>query len=784
MLDLFSLYTDIKNEESGFRRQMEDIVQEIYVFLENPSRETARMTAGWREEFAYLYGDAQFSLPEGGQDAHLLFYAMQTGFSILIKVMTREILCESKEQPVQAFGVAQEEYFAQASELLRGEFARQCGIENYVDEDWYCWPLYELERGFDVIIEKMAELLHPYHIELSRKEFVRRNRTDYIKQMYEALIPQKLRHALGEFYTPDWLAERTLQDALKFAEKPVEELRLADPTCGSGTFLMQGILAKRRAGCDLENILSSVYGFDINALAVLTARTNYLLAVVDLLEDGEQIKRTHIRLPIYKMDILQLAEQTSDLPISGQADVVIGNPPWVNWEYLPEQYRQQSRHLWTDYGLFSARGRDLSFSKEDISVLITYVAMDKLLKEGGVIGFVIRQGVFKSAQNGVGFRRFQIREECAIRVLKVEDLSRVQAFDNAVTSTALFFARKGRETVYPVPYFVWEKRPDIKSCSPGAYAPLSEVLAQMNIQEQRAMPVVAQDRTSLWITAEEKRLRKMRRALGSNPYRARTGVFTGGANGVYWLQIYERNPKGIRAGNLVERAKRKVEQVEAELEPDYIFPMIKGRNVQRWRVTYDSYLLCPHTEITRMWPVCGEELRETCPLTYAYLSRFREELDNRKGFAGWEKEIQRQEFHAILRVGDYTFSRYKVVWKYIAREFVCAVVGETEDRYLGRKICLPNEKVMYIATEDEEEAYYLCGILSSSLIADCVKSYMNPTSISAHVLDKLYIPPFDAEDERHRAIAAVCREGHEGAEVQSCLDRIDELVEQIYGSRC
>ncbi|MDE6700645.1 MAG: hypothetical protein K2K10_06490, partial [Acetatifactor sp.] len=164
--------------------------------------------------------------------------------------------------------------------------------------------------------------------------------------------------------------------------------------------------------------------------------------------------------------------------------------------------------------------------------------------------------------------------------------------------------------------------------------------------------------------------------------------------------------------------------------------------------------------------------------------RFREELDNRKGFAGWEKEIQRQEFHAILRVGDYTFSRYKVVWKYIAREFVCAVVGETEDRYLGRKICLPNEKVMYIATEDEEEAYYLCGILSSSLIADCVKSYMNPTSISAHVLDKLYIPPFDEKDERHRAIAAACREGHEGAEVQSCLDRIDGLVEQIYSSRC
>ena len=566
MLDLVSLYHDTQNEKSVFRRQMADIVREISGFLANPSRETARMTADWREEFTYLYGDAQLDPAEGGQDAYLLFYAMQTGFGILIKAIAREVLCGSEEQlSDQASAHSRKERMARASELLRGDFARRCGIVNYAEEDLYCWPLYEMDRGFEVIIEKIAGLLRPYRTELSREEFVRRNRTDSIKQMYEAMIPQRLRHTLGEFYTPDWLAERTLQDALKFTGRPVEKLRLADPACGSGTFLLRGILAKRRAGCGLDAILSSVYGFDINALAVLTARTNYLLAILDLLEDGERAKDADIRLPVYRMDILRLAEQVSDPEPSGlrearklgQADVVMGNPPWVNWEYLPEQYRMRSRHLWTDYGLFSVRGRDLSFSKEDISVLITYVAMDRLLKDGGVLGFVIRQGVFKSVQNGVGFRRFRIGEKCGIRVLRVEDLSRVQVFDNAVTSTALFFAEKGRETEYPVPYFVWNKKANIKldkkAGVPGASASLAEVLEQMQIEEQRAVPAVAQDRTSLWITAEEKCLKEMGRALGSNPYRARTGVFTGGANGVYWLQIYGRDHKGLRAGNLVER---------------------------------------------------------------------------------------------------------------------------------------------------------------------------------------------------------------------------------------
>ena len=58
-----------------------------------------------------------------------------------------------------------------------------------------------------------------------------------------------------------------------------------------------------------------------------------------------------------------------------------------------------------------------------------------------------------------------------------------------------------------------------------------------------------------------------------------------------------------------------------------------------------------------------------------------------------------------------------------------------------------------------EEAYYLCGILSSAPVRCCVTCYMNPTSISAHVLDKLHIPAFDPADSRHLSIAASLRGG-------------------------
>jgi type I restriction-modification system DNA methylase subunit len=56
------------------------------------------------------------------------------------------------------------------------------------------------------------------------------------------LVDPDTRHDLGEFYTPDWLAEIMLDHVL--AENP--DVRLLDPACGSGTFLYTAIRLKRR----------------------------------------------------------------------------------------------------------------------------------------------------------------------------------------------------------------------------------------------------------------------------------------------------------------------------------------------------------------------------------------------------------------------------------------------------------------------------------------------------------------------------------------------------------
>lgn len=59
---------------------------------------------------------------------------------------------------------------------------------------------------------------------------------------------------------------------------------------------------------------------------------------------------------------------------------------------------------------------------------------------------------------------------------------------------------------------------------------------------------------------------------------------------------------------------------------------------------------------------------------------------------------------------------------------------------------------------------------------------MNPTSISAHILNKLNIPAYDKNDPIHDRISAVCKEGHGKTDISEYIEKLDELVCGIYMS--
>jgi len=211
--------------------------------------------------------------------------------------------------------------------------------------------------------DELGTALHDLRTHLAAFHFTPTT-SDPLRTLYHRLIPGKARHAGGEYYTPDWLAEHLL-DMVGYPE--AGGIRLLDPACGSGTFLIAAIRRLRERCCEdglsadetLQRVTGSIVGIDLDPLAVLAARANYLLAVSDLLREGEApaepvgvenpndgsgsagASPSQTAIPIYQGD--SILDSFDDLE---PFDTIVGNPPWIGWESLSEEYRRATRPLW------------------------------------------------------------------------------------------------------------------------------------------------------------------------------------------------------------------------------------------------------------------------------------------------------------------------------------------------------------------------------------------------------------------------------------------------------
>lgn len=155
--------------------------------------------------------------------------------------------------------------------IVTGEAFERAGIANFVEADFFGWVEDdEIEDQTRELIQKLSRHLDVYTVGAIDE--------DLLKHLYEALVDPAERHDLGEYYTPDWLAERTLTDA-GFDENTT----MLDPACGSGTFLFTAIRLLRKAGLKGKKLVDAaaenLNGFDVHPLAVTVARANFLLAL-------------------------------------------------------------------------------------------------------------------------------------------------------------------------------------------------------------------------------------------------------------------------------------------------------------------------------------------------------------------------------------------------------------------------------------------------------------------------------------------------------------------------
>lgn len=157
---------------------------------------------------------------------------------------------------------------------------------------------------------------------------------------------------------------------------------------------------------------------------------------------------------------------TSEFPeimARGGFDVVVGNPPYVRIQGLPENERDYFRdHFETSFGSF------------DLYILFIEQAT-RLLKKGGRLGF-ITSGKFLKSIYGQKLRQ-HIHRDCTLD--RVIDLSALQVFGGATTYPILLMFHKEREEK-PFYYALLRKEPETGKGSLGDPSDLVEHLASQD----------------------------------------------------------------------------------------------------------------------------------------------------------------------------------------------------------------------------------------------------------------------------------------------------------------
>lgn len=478
--------------------------------------------------------------------------------------------------------------------------------------------------------------------------------------------------------------------------------------------------------------------------------------------------------------------------IRNKFDYVVGNPPWIAWKAMSKSYRTGTLTIWQSYGIFEKNAYDKKTTHDDFGMAVTYVAIDQYLKEGGSMVFLLPASFLKSTKGGEGFRKFDIirnNQSVPFNVEEVHDFSRVSLF--TIPAVAIKFG-KGKPMLYPMNKYRFYKQVGRKS-KIDSHATWSSVATMLKYADYLAQPVDQDDLQSAWLTLEDMQFaNKVLDSKKERVYKGRKGIEPAGAKGVYILLHPKRAKAGyLNIANDISRQRRQDIKNKGVhrgcIEEKYVYPMLGGRNIARWRVKSNEFMLVPHSE-TYKYGIPEKILAKEAPETFEWLSFYHDELLTTRIQNGKFFNKDTQPFYRLDNVGSYTYAPYKVLWKEQTGSMSAVVVGsyynsvpEADlDIFSEDKPIVVDSKVLMLDVYDEFEAYYVCGIINAPNIIEVVDGYAISTNRGVDVLKYIAIPKYDNSNEIHVKIAAISKLIHsEMKKRKPAMDVVIEYEEEL-----
>lgn len=195
----------------------------------------------------------------------------------------------------------------------------------------------------------------------------------FIGEFYEKLKNKEERKTTGSFYTPFEVVEYMVDELVDKIDN-LREVKILDPSCGGGYFLISLYNKLIAKGFNPNNIIESLYGYDIDENAIK-------ITTIELYRRSKVLSKN-----ILKKDFI--------IEDDNIYNFIIGNPPYLGHKMIDKEYRQK----------LNEKYKDVFQDKADLSYCFIKKAIDSLKSGGNLVFFTSRY--LLEALHGEGIRKY------------------------------------------------------------------------------------------------------------------------------------------------------------------------------------------------------------------------------------------------------------------------------------------------------------------------------------------------------------------------------------------
>ncbi|MBD3215707.1 MAG: N-6 DNA methylase [Candidatus Lokiarchaeota archaeon] len=545
---------------------------------------------------------------------------------------------------------------------------------------------------------------------------------DLFHSLYQEVINPTTRHIIGEFYTPTILVKKMINYVYNIGDK------VLDPACGSGSFiieLMKMIWKSKISDEKKIKAIVNIYGFDINPLAVITAKCNIILLFNELLPK-EPFNLP--RINVYLLDSLfpKSTNNNDDIDVSKyfhSFDVVIGNPPWLTYKDLHSRsYQNQIRGLADNVDI---KPKSQYITHIELGAIFFYVIAQKYLKNGGIIFFVITKSVI-NGDHCKKFRAFSCFEE-----IEIWDFPDIYFFKiDHVCLKAKYAPRNNKDikSKYPIKTQILDRKLNIIENTTYSSIKIQDGEVSM-LLPSKELEYLTEIRYSTYKSEFNQGATLVPRTL------------------VFFKVIKELNNHLIISSDsdILSRSKKnwRFDYQKKEIESKYRFKTFLNKDLLPLRLNITRDVFLPINKEDYSFDI---DVLKKDPLAFDFYSSMNKiYMERKKGTSEIKTLFDNLNYWNKL-TKQVNVGSFLVVYNASGSNLKSAVIDVSEN-----KIIIGSENY-YFSTELENEAYYLAAILNAPILTKYIKLIKS----SRHIHKRPFsfpIPKYNEKNKIHYKLA-------------------------------